>query len=309
MRGMKGTVGPGNTLVLAAVAPFDLREVVRAHGWWQLAPFRWDEQSRVLTATCELGSAATELEVVASGEAGVEVRWVGDAESKAVATAVGRMLMLDADLSGFHRRCARRRRWRHVSERGLGRLLRSPSLWEDLVKILCTTNIAWSGTKGMVARLVEAFGALSPSGQRAFPSAAILAEAGADRMGEVARLGYRKVAVHELAVAVAEGRLDLATWADQSRSTPDLYREIMACKGFGPYAAACALALLGRYDFVPVDSAYLQHVRTAYANGADLTAAQIRQTYDAWGRWKFLAYWFDDASETVLDLNDVRVGP
>ena len=41
---------------------------------------------------------------------------------------------------------------------GIGRLLRSPTVFEDLVKVICTTNVQWGGTKRMVRELVDAFG-------------------------------------------------------------------------------------------------------------------------------------------------------
>src|SRR5881296_130475 len=39
-----------------------------------------------------------------------------------------------------------------------GRLLRSPSLFKDIVKMICTTNCSWSATQRMVQNLVQKLG-------------------------------------------------------------------------------------------------------------------------------------------------------
>ena len=48
---------------------------------------------------------------------------------------------------------------RDVATSGRGALLRSPTLWEDVVKTICTTNVSWGNTVSMVRRLVEQLGA------------------------------------------------------------------------------------------------------------------------------------------------------
>ena len=71
------------------------------------------------------------------------------------------MFRLDEDLRRFYTLCRKRGApWTQVT-RGLGRLLRSPNLFEDIVKTICTTNIQWSGTRRIVAGLVNEFGELA----------------------------------------------------------------------------------------------------------------------------------------------------
>src|SRR5690606_39386981 len=88
-------------------------------------------------------------------------------------------LSIDRELEHFWRRCAATPRLRWVGERGAGRLMRSPTLFEDLLKLLMTTNCAWSNTKSMVARTIEALGRRGPTGSSALPSAATCAAAAA----------------------------------------------------------------------------------------------------------------------------------
>ncbi|MEZ4614458.1 MAG: hypothetical protein R2867_02935 [Caldilineaceae bacterium] len=59
-------------------------------------------------------------------------------------------------------------RWHHTTSalgvvgEGRGRLLRSPTLWEDVVKTIATTNVTWRNTVSMIHRLVDTLGAPFP---------------------------------------------------------------------------------------------------------------------------------------------------
>jgi len=45
-----------------------------------------------------------------------------------------------------------------IRQERAGRLLRSPDRFEDVVKMICTTNCAWGATERMVANLVNKIG-------------------------------------------------------------------------------------------------------------------------------------------------------
>ena len=52
-----------------------------------------------------------------------------------------------------------------------------PTVFEDVVKTICTTNTAWSGTRKMTAALVDHLGSEAPGGRRTFPTPAAMAAA------------------------------------------------------------------------------------------------------------------------------------
>jgi 3-methyladenine DNA glycosylase/8-oxoguanine DNA glycosylase len=82
------------------------------------------------------------------------------------------MFRLDEDFSEFYARChAQGAPWMRLTA-GSGRLLRSPTVFEDVIKTICTTNTRWSGTKRMVSHMVAAFGdpAADHPDLRAFPT-------------------------------------------------------------------------------------------------------------------------------------------
>ena len=203
-----GAPPTGNSIELPAIPPFDLTRVVRSHGWSALPPFRWNEGTETLSTSCELDGIPTTIEMRQVGPATVQARWSGTAADRRVALVVSRMLRLSEDLSEFRRRCRRRRGLRHVAEDGLGRLLRCPSPWEDAVKVLCTTNVNWAGTKSMAERLVSEFGAVADDGRRCFPGPRRILDAGSEALLTKARMGYRAARLIDFASSVLDKRID-----------------------------------------------------------------------------------------------------
>ena len=71
------------------------------------------------------------------------------------------MLRLDESLESFYAtldRVSANGEFGWIRQERAGRLLRSPDLFEDVVKMICTTNCAWSATERMVSNLVNKLG-------------------------------------------------------------------------------------------------------------------------------------------------------
>ena len=85
------------------------------------------------------------------------------------------------------------------------------------------------------------------------------------------RVGYRAPSIHELAVRVASGELDLESLKTSDLPTLELRKELLKIKGVGPYAAANLLLILGRGDFIPVDSWALKLVSHEWYDGEPVT--------------------------------------
>lgn len=297
-------------LLVIAPRPFDFAGTVYSHGWAVLAPHAWDPELPALERVHRLSSGEVvllQLRPAPEGDApgvAIEVRHaepLGTEEEEAIRRDVRHMLRLDEDLTEFHRRCRERGgRWAMVAGEGLGRLLRSPTVFEDTVKTICTTNVRWGGTKRMVRELVEAYGDAAPGAAapppgpgRAFPTPRAIAEVSEGAFAGSVGLGYRAPYVHELARRVASGELDLEALARSERPTDELERELRELKGVGPYAAATLLMLIGRYDVLAVDSVFRGFVTERYFDGRAPSDDEARAVYADWGRWRFLAYWFD----------------
>ena len=260
----------------------DLDRLANSHGWRTLAPFNWDQEGLRLETAAIVSGRAVAIDLVQSGSRVLVEAW-GDVGRGDLDAVVERMLWTDLDLAEFHVRCRRQKRYRAVADNGDGRLLRSPTLWEDLVKVLATTNISWSGTRAMTERLVGALGEPAPLGRTAFPGPEAVARISADDLAAQSGFGYRAGSLRRIAQLVVEGRLDPDSWERPDRSDRAVAREILGLPGIGPYAQACIMALCGRFGHLPIDSVFrARHPDTEVA---------LRH-YRSWGRWKYLAYWF-----------------
>ncbi|MBK8975957.1 MAG: Fe-S cluster assembly protein HesB [Planctomycetes bacterium] len=286
-------------------APFLLRTAVEGHGWFDLAPHVWDRATQTLDTVLDAGGSGADVRVRPAAGDGVRVvvRAVGDAAGvrAELRGALRRMLRLDEDLEPFWRLCDTRESHRWVRARGVGRLLRGPTLFEDLLKVLFTTNCSWGLTRTMCTRVVEVCGAPAPSGRRAFPSAAACARLSEADWRDQVRAGYRAPHARWLADAFASGALQAAGFEDPDLPTDELRRRLLALRGFGPYAAGQVLRLLGHYDDLALDS-------WCRARGAQL-AGRSRPPADAWferryrgfGRYRGLGLWTELTADWHMD--------
>jgi 3-methyladenine DNA glycosylase/8-oxoguanine DNA glycosylase len=296
--------------ILLARPPFSFRAVADSHGWRQLAPFSGDANG--LSYITRLSSGRVTLLYLTAAPDGAQIESadaLAEDEQAEVATMAGWMLALDQDLSTFYAAAQHEPKLAHVAERAQGRLLRSPTLFEDVVKTILTTNTTWSGTKRMVQALVDLFGAplghplggpsSADASPRAFPTPDSIARADVEILRQEARLGYRAPYVLELARRIDSGALDLETLKTAELPTDELRKRLRAVKGVGPYAVANLLMLLGHYDAIPIDSWALTLVSKEWHGGAAIGPAEVEAAFAHWGQFRGLAYWFWDWSATA----------
>jgi 3-methyladenine DNA glycosylase/8-oxoguanine DNA glycosylase len=294
---------------LPARKPFIFSSVIHSHGWYQLAPFSFDEESNTLSYILRLSNAhVIELEL-RDGKDGVlvETEKLNKAEQKEVTDVVTWMFGLDMDFSAFYIASRMDPKLAHVKKQALGRVLRSPTLFEDVIKTILTTNTLWGATINMTRRLVDEFGSMISSADRAapndneerietksFPTPEAIAASTPEYIKEKIRVGYRAPAIHELAVRVAKGQFDLESLKTSDLPTLELRKKLMTINGVGPYAAANLLMILGRHDFIPIDSYALKMVSHEWYKGKPITAREVEKRFKKWGRFKGLAFWFWD---------------
>ena len=297
-------------LPLKARQPFNFHSVVNSHGWRQLAPFRFENDILYYVDHLRSTQRVVEYQISPSPE-GVQVQTekLTKAEQREASEKVTWMLGLDMDFSDFYTASRLEPKLARAQGQALGRVLRSPTLFEDVVKTIFTTNTLWAATKNMTRKLVEEFGAhlhlrqvqvsttaTPPRSEdhRAFPTPQAIAASDPDYIKEKIRVGYRAPAIHDLAVRVASGQYDLEALKHSSLPTLELRKELLTIKGVGPYAAANLLMLLGRSDFIPVDSWALMLVSHEWHKGKPVTAREVEKRFAKWGEYKGLAFWFWD---------------
>jgi N-glycosylase/DNA lyase len=273
-------------LVGAGGEPVDLRRTLASHGVADLPPNEIDAEAAALTTTLALPHGATTVQV-GDGPAGA-VRVTGKGPRPGVLDAVRYMLRLDDDLSAFYA-VARKDPELAWAAVGAGRMMRSLTVFEDVVKTICTTNCAWSATVRMTTALVDHLGEQAPDGRRAFPTPAAMAAADEDFYRDVVRAGYRGAYLRSLAATVADGILDLEALNDPALTDDEVAERLIALPGCGPYATAHMMMLLGRYSRLILDS----WTRPTYArlNGRKASDRTIERRFRRYRDYAGLAFW------------------
>jgi 3-methyladenine DNA glycosylase/8-oxoguanine DNA glycosylase len=283
--------------------PYDFASTVRDHGWIALLPCRWLGEENVFERVERLENDKVVLLHISAEQTDQASLAVHVQTEQALSTKerqeIGRnvrwMLRLDEDLTEFYGLVASHPTLNGSVTGGRGRLLRSPSLFEDAVKTICTTNTTWSQTKQMVARIVNRLGDPFPQNpeRRAFPTPAQIAGAGETVFAADIRLGYRDAYVLQLAREVVEGKRDLEALKVSDLPLKELKRELKTIKGVGDYAAHTLLMILGRYDEVAVDTELRSHVNRVYGKEKTMPDRELAAIYEQWGRWRYLVYWYE----------------
>jgi N-glycosylase/DNA lyase len=187
-------------------------------------------------------------------------------------------------------------------------MLRSPTVFEDVVKTVCTTNCAWSATVRMVDSLVTHLGDPAVGGEsplaNAFPTPAAMAGAPESFYREVVRAGYRGAYLIGLARTVSDGELDLerfATATPEELSDLELESALLALPGVGPYAAAHIMMTLGRHSRLILDSWTRPKYSKLLGRRKPVADRLIEKRFQRYGDFAGLAFWLFVTRDWVDD--------
>ncbi|MDQ4027297.1 MAG: Fe-S cluster assembly protein HesB [Actinomycetota bacterium] len=289
-------VGPGGERV-------HLGRTLLSHGVASLPPMFVDEGTPALEVTLPVPRARPR--VVRVEPAGVDLavmsiagRRPGAAAAAALTGTIRHILRLDEDLSPFYDVCRDDPDLAWVCA-GAGRMIRSATVFEEVVKTICTTNCAWSATERMVGALVEHLGERAVGAPntgvrgRTFPSPDVMATTDEDFYKSVVRAGYRSAYLISLARSVTDGTVRLEEF-DRSHpaalSDEEVEERLLALPGVGPYAASHIMMMLGRYSRLILDS----WTRPTYARIAGYKSVKdstIQRRWSRYGTYAGLAFW------------------
>ena len=196
----------------------DLWRTISSHGVADLPPNRIDDEQRTLEVTVAVARGKPRTAVISQGRPGYARVELRGGRADGVLDTVRHMLGLDADLSPFYELVADDPDLDWVAK-GRGGCC-GPTVFEEVVKTICTTNCAWSGPCAWSA-----------------PSSSISAPLGGASPGPLGarfRLPRRwrwptststvtspvpaTEGLRELATSVADGELDIEAFAGASRT-------------------------------------------------------------------------------------------
>jgi len=295
-------------LLGAGGEPVDLKRTLLSHGFVELPPMQLDEDVPALELTLAVSGKARTIGIRPGKRGHARVEVAGRAPSARTAEELvaraRHVLALDEDLSDFYELVAEDPELSWVAAVGAGRLIRSPSVFEDVVKTICTTNTAWSATRRMVTALVTNLGVAAPDGRHAFPTPQAMADVDEDFYREVVRSGYRGPYFRALATDVAEGRLDLEVLLEPELPDDEVSERLLALPGVGPYATAQILMLLGRYSRLILDS--WSRPKYAQLNGRKAADKTIERRFRRYKRYAGLAFWLYVTRDWVAEPTGIK---
>jgi len=156
----------------------------------------------------------------------------------------------------------------------------------------------------MVKNIVSKYGEQDGNQNNAFPQAALIASLSPKEIAETCGLGYRAEYIVSFSKEYVNNQSYYENLANYISSSDELFRKLIGIKGVGPYSAGTLMMLLGRYSKLAVDSEMLSFMKKKYFNGKNPTKYEINKIYEDWGKWKYLAYWFDEPVEKKQDINN-----
>ena len=269
----------------------------RSHGWCRLAPFALGGDGMDWAVRLPKGGARRVTIRWSDRSDAVHVtvpgRQIVESDREFLRSRVRWMFRADEDFGEFWNLCRGHAVLKHCRSERTGALLRCATVFEDVVKTMCTVNCSWANTKLMVTNLCRMFGEPCAGVGEAFtfPTPDRLAAATEDEL-KAAKLGFRARYVSEFAQRVVEGDLDLDAWC-REKDTDALRSALLGVKGVGSYAANHLLMLLGHYDQIPCDSEVREYLGLPPKADQKKVERAAARRYGHWGRFAFLAYKFE----------------
>ena len=240
-----------------------------AHGWKYLAPFSWKDDAHTLRFAVMVDECPIDIECCQSKsdiQALISSHTALAAEQlDEIRVMIRRTLCLDIDTLRLLEKAEKvGPEFAKLIINGAGRMLRSPTLWEDAAKTLFTTNCTWALTRKMCdAFCSEKFSPATPCGTYPFPLPKTIVEYSPEKLKRIVPVGYRAGYVTALAHCfTADPCLcNLETDGLDYRSADGIVRNL---KGFADYACAHLLVLAGYFDKIPIDTTVISFLKENY---------------------------------------------
>jgi len=279
-------------------ANFSFRSTVYSHGWCALEPFSVTEDPLTLSYAAIIGGIPVDMKMYEKDDRKLTVRILSkerlpDLHRKQCRELVQSILRLQESFDEFYKVITGEPKLRWIKRAKAGRMLRSGSFFEDLIKLVCTTNCSWALTTMMVKNMCVVLGENTPSGRKTFPEPHAIAAQSESFLRKEIRAGYRAPYIIELARLTASGKLNVEHYRSSEKPTVELYRELVSLKGVGPYAAESLLKLIGRYDHLALDSWTRKQYYRIYHNGREVKDTTIKKRYSKYGAWAGLVFWLE----------------
>jgi 3-methyladenine DNA glycosylase/8-oxoguanine DNA glycosylase len=286
-------------LIIEAPANFNFWRTVYSHGWCALPPFSVDKDKMALNRVlCLSDSTIVNCQITSDNNSQIKI--VTKSPTKLITLhrseikqQIASCLRLTEDFSEFYRLVQLYPKYQWIAKIKSGRMLRAPSVFEDIVKMICTTNCSWDLTEIMIGNLVGELGESIDKSVNSFPTPEAISGKTDRYMRKAIRVGYRSPFILEFADKVANRKLNVEQWRSSELHTDELFEQLRSIKGVGEYAAGNILKLLGRYDYLGLDSWVRGRYYEIYHKGRRVSDKTIANRYVQYGKWRGLFFWLE----------------
>ncbi len=279
---------------------FNLKSTIYSHGWCALLPFSVKKEDNRLTRIFELPTGKILTPNIAEQKKNDRnilsistEQKLSPIEQKHLTQQIKTCLRLDEKYDVFYQLAGAHKDFNWIPQLGAGRLLRAPTVFEDVVKMICTTNCSWALTEIMVENLCKKMGIQVSETEFTFPNPEAIADSSEKYIRKEIRAGYRAPYLLELSKRLVKNELEIEQWRTSDLPTEELFKLVRSVKGIGPYAAGNILKLLGRYDYLAIDSWCRANFFEKHRNGRKTTDKVIEKFYKPLGEWRGLFFWLD----------------
>ena len=288
---------------------------VRSFGFYLLAPNGYDAETKEFRRPLRVGEETVVQATASISESGEHLLVCADSSSSTAPLSEERWLEAEQEVSRQLRRMFRLdvaeeelQRLYDVlpaaKEVGFGRMFRSPTLFEDMVKAVTSCNTSFANTAAMNRLLCLHAGAGG-----AFPTPRQVADLSEKGLRTLCKVGYRDARIHRLALRFLDGDFDdlesliLPSFGFDPLTSPlhqqqfdDALGLLSGVDGYGPFSISNVLQLLGAYSRVPTDSESRRLQRISQKSNA-LSPTMLQQKITSilapYHPFQFLVYWFE----------------
>lgn len=264
-----------------------------SHGWKYLSPFEWDDDSNALHFVLTIDGRSVDVAAVQDNKVvEAELTSFDKFKSNQIENAremIVRSLGLRVDTTGLLEKVESiKPEYADLVRGGAGRLLRSPTLWEDAAKTLFTTNCSWALTKLMCQNVCsETFSDPAPSGRYPFAEPKKISKYEQKNIRELIPVGYRAeyllLLSHKFSKDPSFNNIE-----SNGYGSKEAFSMVRKLKGFGDYATNHLLVMAGYYDRIPVDSEVIAYLKRNYK--IRKPNAFIKRNYGKWREYKWWGF-------------------
>ncbi len=280
--------------------PFNLEATLKTHGWFQLVPFYWDDEIKVLDWVVKINEMPIHVSVQQEKTENDSflLQFIihaknADLTEKQIVKKFRHIFNLNIDLGEFYKICSEYPLLNQVKKRGMGRLMRAGSVFEDIFKSICGTNVQWKQAVKMINNIAQLGEPVSGTEYRIFPGPQAVLKAGENFLKDVGRVGYRSSYLIELCQRFVDGESEALAVENGEISGNELYKYFIGFKGIGKTTARYLSALYGYFENMAVDSLVISYMAKTHFGSIKPTEKQIEEFYAKFGRWRYLAYWME----------------